>query len=630
MLLNRHLRSIYVDIKYGIPIVRSYCNLGINMKKLNDRKEFKQALELFHKYEHKNSEIISDVAINQALKSFTNMEDFQGGSDIYQRYLCRIEKNCFTLASIIHFYMQSGNVNRAQEIFNKSKQKTMGIYGAMMKGLIKNDMLNETVHLFFQIPNPDEIIFVLFFHACARIGTEEALRLAKKVLSNLPNSYRENSNILTTAFDAFIKCGDLLFAEKLLPKIKKISMSYGNLMKAYNKNNQPEKTLDLYEQMKFDKIEPDVICYLLLVNACSNIGILSICQSIFEQIPKSFLDNSYIKNALVDMWGKSSCIDRAENIFQSLIQPDTIGYTSMINSYGLNGMGIQAIELFNQMPRKLILEETYVCVLNACSHSGLIDQARSIFSNITNKTEKIYATMVDCLSRSFLFEEAQELIDNYESYHSPSPTMLTALLSSARNRRDRHLSEKIFNRIQENFPELKNRLISASILLSNVYASTGDVDKSSNIKNNLYQLGLKKKIGLSWTAINGRLFKFRAHDQSHPQSSKIYAEVEKISQELIEYGHQYDSSWITRPLEQDETVASVLCGHSERLAIAWNFVVNPNTTKIQITKNLRVCGDCHQATKLIASIRQCEIIVRDTNRIHHFCKNGQCSCNDYF
>ncbi|CAF1570069.1 unnamed protein product [Rotaria magnacalcarata] len=113
MLLNKHFRLIYVDIKYGIPTVRSYCNSGINMKKLNDRKEFKQAVELFHKYEHKNSEIISDVAIDQALKSFTNMEDFQGGSDIYQRYLCRIENNCFTLASIIHFYMQSGDVNRA-------------------------------------------------------------------------------------------------------------------------------------------------------------------------------------------------------------------------------------------------------------------------------------------------------------------------------------------------------------------------------------------------------------------------------------------------------------------------------------------------------------------------------------
>ena len=63
---------------------------------------------------------------------------------------------------------------------------------------------------------------------------------------------------------------------------------------------------------------------------------------------------------------------------------------------------------------------------------------------------------------------------------------------------------------------------------------------------------------------------------------------------LLDNGHRYESSWITRPLQPDETDASVLCGHSEKLAIAWNFVVNPNATRIQVTKNLRVCGDCRE------------------------------------
>ncbi|CAF4897003.1 unnamed protein product [Rotaria magnacalcarata] len=113
-----------------------------------------------------------------------------------------------------------------------------------------------------------------------------------------------------------------------------------------------------------------------------------------------------------------------------------------------------------------------------------------------------------------------------------------------------------------------------------------------------------------------------AHDRSHPRSNKIYTEDEKITNEIIKYGHIYDSSWITRVLTEDETVESVLCGHSERLAIAWGFVANPNASKLQMMKNLRICGDCHRSTKLIAAIRQCEIIVRDPNRIHHFYKNG--------
>ena len=122
--------------------------------------------------------------------------------------------------------------------------------------------------------------------------------------------------------------------------------------------------------------------------------------------------------------------------------------------------------------------------------------------------------------------------------------------------------------------------------------------------------------------------------------------MKKISQELLAYGHTYDSSWITRSLGADETIESVLCGHSEKLAIAYNFVVDRKRKRIQIVKNLRVCGDCRKlfeffcvqcssfhldrATKLIALIRKCEIIVRDANRIHHFTPDGRCSCGDHF
>lgn len=74
----------------------------------------------------------------------------------------------------------------------------------------------------------------------------------------------------------------------------------------------------------------------------------------------------------------------------------------LVNAYGLNGMGVQAIELYSRMPKEFIHEATYVSILNACSHSGLIDEARSIFKSIENKNEKIYTAMV-CQISSFVF-----------------------------------------------------------------------------------------------------------------------------------------------------------------------------------------------------------------------------------
>ena len=67
-----------------------------------------------------------------------------------------------------------------------------------------------------------------------------------------------------------------------------------------------------------------------------------------------------------------------------------------------------------------------------------------------------------------------------------------------------------------------------------------------------------------------------------------------MSAEIIQYGHEYDSTWITRPISDDETIESILCGHSEKLAIAFNFVERSSPLIIQVTKNLRVCGDCRK------------------------------------
>ncbi|CAM4763497.1 unnamed protein product [Rotaria magnacalcarata] len=369
---------------------------------------------------------------------------------------------------------------------------------------------------------------------------------------------------------------------------------YAVMMNGYNKENNPLKTLNLFYQMK-DKNH--LIIYLHVIKALSRIGDYKLSQSIIEQIPNDLLHNNQIQTALIDMWGKSGSIDKVKEIFDKISQPDHYQYAAIINAYGLNGMGIQAIEIYRQISLDLINEITQICILNACSHSGLVHEARSIFENIPIKTVSIYTTMTDCLSRASLFQEAQNLQEEYERSHPPSLPMYMALLSGARNQINANLAQQIYDRMSKVFPQSDDSLVSAAILLANVYGSIGDIDKASDIRTQLTKSGAKKKIGLSWTVVDGQVYQFRAHDVNHPRSKEIYAEAEKISAELVEHGHQHDSSWITRPLSQDETIATVLCGHSERLAIAWNFVLHPNASQIQITKNLRVCGDCRETIR---------------------------------
>ncbi len=184
-----------------------------------------------------------------------------------------------------------------------------------------------------------------------------------------------------------------------------------------------------------------------------------------------------------------------------------------------------------------------------------------------------------------------------------------SLLSGARNQRNSSLSEEIYNRIEKLFPNYKKELIPAAILLANTYQSLGNIEKATDIKKKLNLEGAKKEQGLSWTEVNGKIFvseysfqlfnkkeifvkKFGAHDRSHPQTLIIYSELNRIQDELIQHGYQFDSTSNTRILTNDENIESILCGHSEKIAIAFNFIQQPTPTTIQITKNLRMCRDC--------------------------------------
>ncbi|CAM4978137.1 unnamed protein product [Rotaria socialis] len=527
--------------------------------------------------------------------------------------------------------VQCHDIDQAQKIFSSVKNKTVHMYGAMFKGYISNNMPEKVIELFETISvEVDEVLIIILFNACAKLCNSQAIKLGRDTLNRLPVSFLRNPTLVNSAIDMLMKFGDVNQAENLFEKMqKKTLITYGAMMQAihmfmkfdeieiakylfsqikqhssytygvmingYKINQEPQKCLSFFEQMKKENITIDESISLSLIGACSQIGIRSICQNIVRQIPLS-QSNIYLNTALIDMWGKSGDINQAKQIFQSISQPGLVTYTSMMNAYARNGMGYEAIDLYNKIHENIRDRVSHICVLNACSHSGLIDQAQMIFNKIDKTSVEIVTAMIDCLSRMGMFDQAEKLVDDYQKSNLPNLIMYTAMLSAARNYRHVALSEKLYNRMRLLFPDEKSHLISASILLSNIYSSLGYNQEVKEIRlERIKQFGKNITVGVAWTEVNGQVVRFQAHDRSHPQSDEMYAELVRLSNELKEHGHEYDSSWITRPLKNEETIESVLCGHCEKLAIAFNFIQYPRPSFIQITKNLRVCGDCQVA-----------------------------------
>ena len=163
-------------------------------------------------------------------------------------------------------------------------------------------MGQEAIELFSTISNPDEINLVLLLRSCAQVGTPQALHTGRQVLADMPADPRKNTFILNTALDMFIQCGDVSSAENWFSNMECNVINYGQMMKCFNKEKLPLKTLNLYQQMKNKDIQADAVTFLLLIDACSLLGMESICQSIVEQIPPAVLVNPHVKNALIDMW----------------------------------------------------------------------------------------------------------------------------------------------------------------------------------------------------------------------------------------------------------------------------------------------------------------------------------------
>ncbi len=158
------------------------------------------------------------------------------------------------------------------------------------------------MQLFSKISNPDNVIFSLLFTSCSQIGTKQALDLGRKVWFEMPSVHRKNKYIVTAALNMFITCGDLSNAENLFIIMKPGINDYGQMMKCYNYQGMPMKTINLYERMKNEGIQGDLVTFILLAEACAQIGIKSLCQLIVSQIPLSLFTNLKLQSALIHMW----------------------------------------------------------------------------------------------------------------------------------------------------------------------------------------------------------------------------------------------------------------------------------------------------------------------------------------
>lgn len=344
-----------------------------------------------------------------------------------------------------------------------------------------------------------------------------------------------------------------------------------------------------------------------------------------------------VGTALLDTYAKCGKIDTAIQVFNSMPLKNVVTWNALFNGLAMHGRGRVLLDMFPSMIEQVKPDDlTFMAVLSACSHSGLVDQGRHYFNTlepvygITPKPEH-YACMVDLLGKAGRFEEAESLIKKMT--FPPNEFVLGSLLGSCSVHGKLELGEKVLHQLIQMDPCNTGY----QILLSNMYTLAGNHDQANALRNTLKTNGIRKVPGMSSIHVNGKVHQFSAGDKSHPRSQEIYLMLDDMVQRLRLSGYAPNTTSqvfvgadgaedYTGQIEEKELA---LFSHSEKLAVCFGLISTSAGTPLHIFKNLRICPDCHSAFKLVSRIYKREITVRDRNRFHCF-KEGSCSCSDYW
>eukprot|EP01018_Ginkgo_biloba_P002412 Gb_32528 [translate_table: standard] len=545
----------------------------------------------------------------------------------------RYESNVFVGSALIDLYAKCGSLENARLVFEKMPERNAVSWTTMIAGYSQNQRGEEALKLFCQMRRENmKLDRITFFSALSACSSLAAVAEGKKIHAHIiRDGFQTDPFVGNALVDMYAKCGSIGDARQMFDRISDWDVvSWTAMIAGYVQNGHGEEALKLFHNMLRADVEPNALTFGGVLSACASLAALEQGRQLHAHIIKtgyeSFLS---VENALVTVYAKCGSIDNATQMFDKMTLRDLVSWNAMIVGYALNGHGKKALRLFEQMPQPDMKPDhiTFLGILSACSHAGLVDEGCHYFDfmrrhhNISLRADH-YACMIDLLGRAGCMDKAEDIVNNMP--FEPDAVVWKALLGACRI----HGNVELGERAAEYLFEWEPQNASTYVLLSNVYSAAGRWDDAAKVRKMMKDRGVKKQAGCSWIEVKNRVHRFVAGDRSHPQSEEIYAMSERMARQMREAGYVPDTNFVLHDVEEEIKEQS-LCYHSEKLAITFGLISTLPGMPIRIVKNLRVCGDCHAAIKFISKIAIREIVVRDSSRFHHF-NGGVCSCRDYW
>ncbi|KAL7119544.1 hypothetical protein ACP275_02G069600 [Erythranthe tilingii] len=602
-------------------------------------------------------------------RAFTGKSLLRQGQQLHAHMFIRgVSPTAFLAAKMVAMYASSGDISAASRVFHSIRDPTTLLFNSIIRAYSLYRFSHETLQSFARMHSSSlrgdyftypfvlksvADLFLIRFGKCTHglivkdgldldvyVGTSlidmyvkcGELSDARNMFDQMPARDVSSWNALISGY---MRDGTFELARELFDKMPvKNIVSWTSMISGYTQNGLADNALQLFDEMsrQDSEMKPNWVTIMSVLPACAHSSALERGKKIHNFAQGKGLDSHpSVQTALVGMYAKCGSLADARWCFDR-IKPNSknlVSWNSMITAYASHGLGMEAVQTFECMIESGVGPDgiSFTGLLSGCSHSGLVDIGLRYFDSMSSvylveKKHEHYACVVDLLGRAGRLVEAYELISRMPMQAGPS--VWGSLLAAGRCHRNLEIAELAAKKLFVLEPENSGNYV----ILSNMYAEAGMWEEVDNLRGVLKSKCVKKNPGCSWIEMNGKAHLFLGGDASHAQTREIYSFLEELPEKMKAAGYVPDTRFALHDISEEEKEFS-LTTHSEKLAIAFGLLNSSGGEVLRVTKNLRICGDCHTAIKFISKIYDREIVVRDVNRFHRF-KEGSCSCGDYW
>ncbi|XP_061373891.1 pentatricopeptide repeat-containing protein At1g08070, chloroplastic-like [Gastrolobium bilobum] len=429
------------------------------------------------------------------------------------------------------------NLLSARKVFDEIPDKSaVSCWTSLITGCAQSGQSEEVLQLFHVmirqnlLPQNDTLVSVL--SACSSLEISKIEKWVD-ILSELIDDTREicHDSVNAVILYLFGKWGKIEKSRERFDRIsttgKRGVVPWNAMISAYVQNGCPVEGLSLFRMMVEEQTaRPNHITMVSVLSACAQIGDLSLGGWVHEYLISighngTIGSNQILATALIDMYSKCGCLERAKEVFQHTVSKDVVLFNAMLMGLAVNGEGEDALRLFYKMPEFGLQPNagTFVGVLSACSHSGLLERGRQIFRDLTfSNSLKLehYACYIDLLARVGCIEEAIEVVTSMP--FKPNNFVWGALLGGCLLHSRVELAQEVSMRLVEVDPNNS----AGYVMLANALASDSQWNEVSTLRLEMREKGIKKQPGSSWISMDGVVHEFLVGSYSHPQIESIH------------------------------------------------------------------------------------------------------------